>query len=68
MYSCAQFSGIFAGGLAGGWFASMHSGNAGIFFLKHMQPLWLFCIALWFLWLPVAAGVRFPAMEQQLRN
>jgi hypothetical protein len=51
IYSSAQFFGIFAGGVAGGW-ASQHGGSAGVFALT---------TALALVWLIAAATMKQPS-------
>jgi MFS family permease len=51
IYSSAQFLGIFAGGIAGGW-AHLHGGSGGVF---------LFTTALALLWLAAAATMTQPS-------
>ena len=50
IYSCSQFLGIFLGGTLGGWLY-------GKFGLLHV---YLFCVALALLWLPIAIGMKSP--------
>lgn len=50
IYSCAQFSGIFVGGLLGGWLYGQYS----------LQGVYLFCLALTFIWFALTVRMRPP--------
>ncbi|EKD70187.1 MAG: hypothetical protein ACD_46C00608G0005 [uncultured bacterium] len=50
IYSCAQFSGIFAGGVLGGWIYGKFS----------FSGVYLFCLALAFIWLILAYFMQPP--------
>jgi MFS family permease len=50
IYSCAQYSGIFAGGVLGGWIYSQF----------HFSGVYIFCIGLTLLWFTIAFSMREP--------
>lgn len=50
LYSCAQYSGIFLGGVLGGWLYSQH----------HFTGVYIFCISLTLIWFILAAFMRQP--------
>ncbi|OGT60892.1 MAG: hypothetical protein A3F14_02860, partial [Gammaproteobacteria bacterium RIFCSPHIGHO2_12_FULL_43_28] len=50
IYSCSQFSGIFVGGLLGGWLYGQYS----------FTGVYLFCIALAFIWFTLAYRMQPP--------
>jgi MFS family permease len=58
IYSCSQFLGIFVGGTLGGWLY-------GAFALPYV---YLFCVLLALIWLPIAKGMQSPSYLSPSRN
>jgi MFS family permease len=50
IYSCSQFLGIFVGGTLGGWLYGSIS----------LLYVYLFCVILTLIWLPIASGMKSP--------
>ncbi len=50
LYSCAQYSGIFAGGVLGGWLYSQF----------HFSGVYIFCVSLTLIWFIIAVSMRQP--------
>jgi MFS family permease len=55
IYSCAQFLGIFIGGTLGGWLYGYFG----------LLSVYLFCVLLALLWLPIASGMKSPPQPRR---
>jgi MFS family permease len=58
LYSCLQFLGIFVGGMVGGWLYGAFG----------LQSVYLFCVMLALLWLPIAFGMKNPQYQPSANN
>jgi MFS family permease len=58
IYSCSQFLGIFVGGTLGGWLYGAFT----------LQYVYLFCVLLALIWVPIALGMKSPPYSAPRRK